>query len=289
MANSFDLKTYLKDIPFDIIGGAFFATGLYTFVKNADFAPGGVGGLAIIINHLTNIPIGILTIIINIPVIFITYRYLGKRFFLRSIKSIIITAFFMDAIFPRFPVYSGLPLMAAIFAGLTTGIGLALIYMRDSSTGGSDFWVLAIKKTRPHLSIGQINIMSDALIILSGGFVYDNIDAILYGIITMLISAFMIDKILYGISSGKFVFIITDHGLRIAEKIEEATGRGATLIKAIGTYSKNEKQIIICACSKSQVTKVRRSAHLIDEQALVIVTESNEVFGEGFKSVDSHI
>jgi len=164
-----------------------------------------------------------------------------------------------------------------------------LIYMRDSSTGGSDFWVLAIKKKYPHFSIGQVNIASSALIILFGGFVYDNINAVLYGIITTIITSIMIDKILYGISSGKVLLIISDRGMEIAELIEEMTGRGSTLIKAIGTYSKNEKNILICACNKSQVVKVRKAAHSVDDQALVIITESNEVFGEGFKEIDSYM
>ena len=283
------LLKLLQDIIYDICGGALLATGIYIFIKNANFAPGGVSGLAIIINHFSGLPIGVITLIINVPVIALTYRYLGRGFFLRSLKSMIISAFILDVVFPHFPAYTGEPLMSAIFAGLFTGIGLALIYMRDSSTGGSDFWVLAIRKRNPHLSIGQVNIASSALIIIFGGFVYENINAVLYGIITTIITSIMIDKILYGISSGKVLLIISDHGMEIAQLIEEMTGRGSTLIKAIGTYSKNEKNILICACNKSQVVKVRKAAHSVDALALVIITESNEVFGEGFKEIDSYM
>ena len=208
------------------MGGAFFAVGYYTFIKEASFAPGGVGGLAIIINHFSGLPIGIMTLVLNVPIALLTYRYLSKGFFLRSIKSMVISAFFMDVIFPLFPVYSGQPLLAAVFAGLTTGIGLALIYMRDSSTGGSDFAVMAIQKTYPHLSIGQVTMAIDGVVIALGGLVYDNIDAILYGIITTIISAVVIDKIMYGIGSGKLIIIISDHGDEIAQKIDEISGRG---------------------------------------------------------------
>lgn len=286
MKKKLQIHPWLCDLPYDIIGGAFFAVGYYTFVKDAYFAPGGVGGLAIIINYFTGLPIGIMTLILNAPIILLTYRYLSKGFFLRSLKSMIIAAFFMDVVFPLFPLYSGEPFLAAIFAGITTGIGLALIYMRDSSTGGSDFAVMAIKKANPHLSIGQVTSALDGAVILLGGFVYANIDAILYGIITTIIHSIIIDKIMYGIDAGKLLLIVSDYGTEIARKIDETVYRGATLLNAVGSYSKQDKHVVLCACSNSQAAKIRKAAHVVDPQALVIITESNEVFGLGFKPAD---
>ena len=271
------------DILYDIAGSILYAVGIYTFALNANFAPGGISGLSLMINHFTRLPVGAVSLILNIPVIIVSYRFLGKLFLLCSLKTMVISALFMDLAFPNFPIYRGNPLLAALFCGIFSGAGLALIFMRNSSTGGTDFLILTLKKLYPHLSIGQISLVCDAAVILLGGLVFRNVDAVLYGIVATAACTIAIDKIMYGIGAGKLAIIITDYGMELARKIDEDTGRGSTLIKAIGTYSMGEKQVIICACSKSQVIKVRNAAHKIDPSALIIITESNEVFGEGFK------
>ena len=151
-----DPKTLLVDVLYDIIGSVLYGAGMYTFAVSSNFAPGGVSGLAILVNYITGgkIPIGLCTVIINIPIILICIRTLGKMFFLRSVKTILISAVIVDYIMPLLPTYTGEPILAAIFGGILAGAGLAFIYMRDSSTGGSDFVILAIRKKtslRKHL------------------------------------------------------------------------------------------------------------------------------------------
>lgn len=197
------LKTFAVDTVYDVVGSILFAIGVYTFAKSADFAPGGVSGLA-------------------------------------------------------------------------------LIYMRGSSTGGTDFLIVTIKKLKPHFSMGQVTLMTDLVVIVLGGFVFGNIDAVLYGVISTYAASVIIDKIIYGAGSGKLAIIITTDGYATAKKIDEETGRGATLIKAIGTYSGIERHLILCACGKAEIFKVRNAAHAVDPNAFVMITEASEVFGEGF-------
>ncbi len=277
------IKKYAIETVYDIAGSILFSVGIYIFASGAGFAPGGVSGLAIILNHLFRVPIGTATLLLNIPIILISYKVIGRKFLLRSFRTMLISIIFLDVIFPLFPIYQGNHLLASVFAGVFTGAGLAIIYMRGSSTGGVDFLTLSVKKLRPHFSIGQITLALDSIVILLGGLFFKNIDAILYGIISTYASTAVIDKILYGAGSGKLAIIISNKGSEVAEAISRKTERGSTLIRATGTFSGQERHVILCACSNSEIIKVRNAAHSIDQKAFVMITEASEVFGEGFQ------
>lgn len=277
------LKTLAVDLVYDVIGNILFSVGVYTFAKSAEFAPGGVSGIALILNHLWGLPIGTMTLLINIPIILVSYKVLGRKFLLRSFKTMVISTIILDLVFPMTPVYVGNAFLAAIFSGVFMGAGLALIYMRGSSTGGTDFLIATIKKLKPHFSMGQATLMTDLVVIVLGGFIFGNIDAVLYGVVSTYASSVVIDKIMYGAGSGKLAIIITTDGFATARRIDEETTRGATLIRAIGTYSGAERHLILCACSNAELYKVRDAAQDVDPSAFVMITEASEVFGEGFK------
>ena len=162
------MKNFALDIGADVIGSILFAAGIYTFAGAGEFAPGGISGLALIINHLWGLPIGITSLALNAPIILFSFRLLGHRFFLKSIRTMIMNTFFVDVVFTHIPMYKGDRLTAALFAGALLGAGLAVIYMRGSSTGGADFLIMSVKKLRPHLSLGQVTMVLDLLIILLG-------------------------------------------------------------------------------------------------------------------------
>ena len=284
---SINKKELALDILFDILGGAIYAAGVYLFAKAAEFAPGGITGLAILINHyLKSVPIGIITLVLNIPIALFSYKVLGKRFFIKSVKTMVIVAVLLDFVFPHLTQYSGDPLMAALFGGAFLGIGLALIYMRGSSTGGTDFIILSIRKKRSHISIGQITLIIDGVIISLGGLVFGRIDAVLQGLVMTVTSTIVIDKIMYGVSSGKSLMIITEKGAEISKEITNVVGRGVTQMTGKGAYSGLEKQVLVCACSKSQTYKVREVVRRIDDKALVIINSFDEAFGVGFKGLN---
>ncbi len=270
------------DLASDIIGSIFYSIGIYSFAKLANFAPGGISGVALILNHLWGLPIGATSLVINIPLILLSYRIVGRRFMLKSVRTILINTLFLDFIFPLTPAYSGNSLLAALFTGVFFGIGLALIYMRGSSTGGTDFLTMSIKTLRPHLSLGVVTMAIDLVIILTGWPVFGNIDAVLYGLISTFVTSMVIDKIMYGTNAGKLAIIITTCGPQIAAKIDEVCARGSTSIRAQGSYTGTDRQVLLCACSKAEAYKVRSAAHLLDPSAFVMITETSEVFGEGF-------
>ncbi|MCI6706153.1 MAG: YitT family protein [Eisenbergiella massiliensis] len=271
------------DVLADIAGGLFYALGIYTFAKTANFAPGGLSGLALITHHLWGLPIGIMTLVFNIPVILLSFRLLGKRFLFKSLRSMIVCTLFVDFLLPAVsPPYTGSPLLAALYSGIFLGAGLAVLYMRGSSSGGTDFLTMSVKVLRPHMSLGAVTMIIDLIIILMGWPVFGNIDSVLYGIVATGVTSIVIDKIMYGVGAGKLIIIISDHGQEVADKIANAIDRGSTLIRAIGTYTGSERQVLLCACNKSQAFKVRSAAHEVDENAFVMITETSEVYGEGF-------
>ena len=157
-----------KDIATDIIGGILIAVGVYNFAAAAKFPMVGVNGIALIFYQLFGLPIGTVALILNIPIAICCFRLLGRRFFLNSVRTIIITSIIMDMIAPLFPIYQGDRLLSAICCGVLSGLGYAMIYMRDSSTGGSDFIMMSIKALNPHLSLGNIAFALDAVIVILG-------------------------------------------------------------------------------------------------------------------------
>lgn len=279
-----DMQRISVDILFDIIGGIFIALGAYNFAAAAHFPLVGFTGIALIFNHIFGLPIGAVTIALNIPVAILCYKILGKRYFFNSIKSLIITSVIIDYIAPRFPIYSGDTMLAAICTGVLSGIGYALIYMRNSSTGGADFIILSIKAKKPYMTIGKISFIMDCLIVLLGvAIVSRSINGLIYGIIISYIISVVIDKFLFGLTSGKMALIVTDKPSELAEKIDDVIDRGATFLKAKGSYSEEDKSVVMCACGNKQAFQLNEIIRETDPKAFMIIVESHEVFGEGFK------
>ncbi len=272
------------DLAVDVAASIIIAVGIYNFAMSADFPVAGFSGIAIIMYHLLNIPVGVGTILLNIPVAVFCYKFLGRDFFLRSIKTTVISSVFIDYVAPLFPVYQGNRLLAALCMGVLCGIGYAMIFMRSSSTGGQDFISMSIKKVKPHISLGMITFVLDMMTIAAGSIlVFRDVDGFIYGIIVTYLMAIVMDKIMYGIDEGKMTLIVTEKGDEMAQHIDEYSGRGSTILKGIGSYSKKEKAVVMCACNNKQMYTIKKIAHQIDPKAFTIIMESNEVLGEGFK------
>lgn len=272
------------DILIDIVASILIAVGVYNFAMYANFPVAGFSGIAIILYHLFGLPVGIGTILLNIPVSIFCYKFLGRTFFLKSVKSMIISSIFIDYVAPLFPAYEGSRLLAALCMGVLCGIGYAMIFMRGSSTGGQDFISVALKKVHPHISLGMITFALDMLTIILGTvLVFKDVDGLIYGIIVTYLMAIVMDRIMYGIDEGKMTFIVTEHGEDVAARIDEYSGRGSTILQGRGSYSGKQKDVVMCACNNKQMYTIKKMVRQIDPKAFTIIMESNEVVGEGFK------
>lgn len=278
-------RSVFTDILYDISGSILYAAGIYTFAGNAGFAPGGVSGLALITDHLWGFPVGTMTLLLNIPLVIISYRAVGRQLLIKSAVTMVISSLFLDVIFPMFPVYSGDRLIASVCSGAFLGAGMALFYLRGSSSGGIDFLALTIKKKRPHMTIGVIAMLIDLVVILLGWPVFGDVDAVLYGVLATFVSTVVIDKILYGAGAGTLAIIITERGKETAERISERAGRGVTSLRAVGAYTRTDREVLLCACSKAEAYLVKSAVQEADDKAFFMFTETSEVFGEGFKRI----
>ena len=278
------IKDILVDWIFDIIGGICYSIGVYTFAKMANFAPGGISGLALILNHLWGTPIGLTILILNIPLVLISYKVVGKRFLFKTARTMFVCTFFLDIVFPYTPAYTGNPLLAALYYGIFLGTSLTIFYMRGSSSGGTDLLTMTIKKFRPYLSLGAVTLTIDLFIISLGWIVFGDVDSALYGLAGTGVASLVINKVMYGADVGKMAVIITLDGQGVADEISSKIRRGSTVINAKGSYTKLERDVLLCACSKSQAYIVKKAVFDVDPKAFVMFTETSEVFGEGFIS-----
>lgn len=276
-------KELTIDIAADIVGNMLIAIGVYNFAANSGFPVAGISGIALIFYHLFGLPIGVMTVVLNIPIVLMCYKLLGKDFLLRSLRTMIIAWPLMDIVAPMLPVYSGDRMLSAICVGVFSGLGYALIYLRNSSTGGADFIIMSVRALKPHLSIGKIAFITDVVIVGLGGVLFGDTDSIIYGLILTYILSTVVDKVMYGIDAGKMTLIVTDHSKEVAAKIDEMTERGCTFLRGAGSYSGEDKMVVMCACSNKEMHKVHKAVKEVDNRAFLITMESNEVRGEGFK------
>lgn len=285
MINKEKINRICMDIVWECIGSFLIAISLYNFALNAKFPMTGFSGIAMIVYRLVEIPMGITTIVINIPVALLCYRLVGKEFMLRTIRCMVISSFFIDYIAPLLPLYSGDRMLAAIVTGVFGGIGYAVIYMRNSSTGGSDFLIMAAKAIYPHLKLGTITFIADFGIVLAGGIIFKDMDGIIYGVIINFFLAIVIDKVMCGLNSGKIAMIITEQGEDICDVIDACSGRGSTILDGRGGYKKGDKQVVMVACNPKQMYQVEKAVKEYDENVFIIVMDANEIHGEGFRVV----
>lgn len=270
----------------EILGCFISAAGIYSFAVAAEVPVTGVAGICAILYRLFGLPMGLSNVIINIPIIFFSYKLLGRPFLLRSLRCMILFAVFTDYLLPIMPVYTGNRLLATICGGVVVGIGDALIYMQNSSTGGLDFITMAIKAKHPHLPFGNLTFAAALAVILCNGVVFRDVDSIIYGLLFNFISAAVINKMMFGFSSSMLALIVTDDGKAACDEIDRVAERGSTILQGRGGYEGSPKDVVLCACSNKQLYEIEHAMQKLDPGCFIIMLQSNEVQGEGFRRLE---
>lgn len=262
------------------------AAGIYSFAVASGVPVTGIAGLCAILYRLFGIPMGLSNVLINIPIILFSYKLLGKSFFVRSVYCMALFALFTDYLLPQLPVYQGDRLLATLCGGVVCGIGDALIYMNNSSTGGLDFITMAIKVNHPHLPFGNITFAAALAVILLNGVVFRDVDSIIYGIMFNFASSAVINKMMFGFSSSMLAMIVTDNGKAACDAIDRVADRGSTILQGRGGYGGAPKDVVLCACSDKQLYEIEHAVQAIDPGCFIIMLQSNEVHGEGFRQLE---
>ncbi|MEG1631240.1 MAG: YitT family protein [Hydrogenoanaerobacterium sp.] len=278
-------RELMGDLACDILCGLLNGVSVAVFTAPNRIAPGGVTGLATIINYLTGLPIGTVGMLINVPLLFISFKLLGKRFTCLTLKSTLIMSLLIDLCGAFLPAYRGNLLLAAMFGGVTSGLGLGLVFMRGSTTGGTDILCRLAKRKMPHLPFGKVLLVLDGIIIIIAAVVYQNVESAMYALISILAATKMIDMIIYGLDKGKIVYISSACARDITAAIIKDMDRTATLVKSVGAYSGNEQEMVMCAVRDHEYPALKKIVLHTDPDAFMMVADAGEILGEGWRGI----
>lgn len=281
------IKGIFTDIVFFVVGCMFYAVSVSCFTAPNNIAPGGVTGIATVLNHLFGTHIGMMIIILNTPLIIAGFIILGWRFVMRSLVCLLTSSVMIDsiAIFFPFLVYTSNPLLAAIFGGVIGGVGLSLIYLRGGSTGGTDVAAKILNKYKPHLKLGTAIMIFDLSVVAAATFVYRDIELALLAVVTIFLVSQVIDKVMDGLDMGKLMFVVTKNTKEVGTAIMTKMDRGATVLKGEGAFSGEERNIIMCAVRRNEAFRLKQIVYDIDPNAFIMVGDASQIFGEGFRPI----
>lgn len=279
-------KNKWVNLLLEAVGCFISALGIYSFAVAAGVPVTGVTGICAILYRLFGLPIGIATILLNIPIVLFSYKKLGRAFFLRSLFCMVMFAVYTDTILTHLPVYQGDRLLATICGGVIGGIGDALIYMQNASTGGLDFVTMAIKVKHPHLPFGNLTFAAALAVIVLNGVVFHDVDSVIYGLLFNYLVAAVINKVMFGFASSMLALIVTDNGKAACEEIDRVADRGSTILHGQGGYNGDPKDVVLCACSNKQLYEIEQAMKQLDPGCFIIMLQSNEVHGEGFRRLE---
>ena len=269
-----------------LAASALYAAAIALFLDPNHLAPGGVSGIAIIINQLTQIPTGTLILIMNVPLMALGMWKLGFKFLLSTLVAVISSSIFTNLLAPYGPLTTD-PLLAACAGGALLAVGMGLLFKLGATSGGTDILIRVIKLKYKHLKTGSLFLITDCCVIAASALVFRNVDLALYAAIATILSSFCLDLVLYGRDEAKLVYLITDHEKAIANRLLEELEIGVTYLQGQGAYTRDNKKVILCAMAKRLLPRVQEIAMEEDPCAFLIVTSASEIFGEGFKDISA--
>ena len=278
------IKNIIINAVYVLIGVVLITISINSFFLKLKIAPGGVSGLATVIHYLTNISVGTIVFVLNIPLFIAGFLAFGKRFSLKTLAATFLLSFLLDnTLF--LPQITDDMLLASIFGGIIMGCGMAFVFKGGATTGGTDIAAKVVNKYFPSFNISEQLFFIDGLVVVFAMIVFKDFDIGLYSIITIWLSAKVIDIVFEGVGFAKAMFIISNNGEEIGNRIIEEVGRGVTGLNGEGLYLKNEKKVLLTVVNRMQIPVIKRIAKEIDKNAFVIITDVREALGEGFNKM----
>lgn len=279
-------RPWYIDYLFIFVGTGLMALAIQCIFEPAGLVTGGFSGIAIIIRKMTmglipgGIPLWLTNLALNVPVFLAALKIKGKRFIGRTAIGTVLLSFWLFVI-PQVDLTQGDAMLAAIFGGVITGIGIGFVLLAKATTGGTDMVAALIQKYARQYSVVQILQVIDGMVVLAGLYVF-GLKPALYAVVAIFITSKVSDALLEGLKYSKAAFIITDHYQEVSRAIMEQLDRGLTGLEATGMYSGNHKTVLYCVVSRKEMVELKDLVVEIDPHAFVIVTDAREVLGEGF-------
>ena len=283
--NATSMREYVVKYALVALGSALFAAGFQFFLYPNSIIVGGVSGIAMIINYLTGLPVGIMTIVLNIPLFIIAWKHFGGKFIISSLVGMLLSSVLVDvlAVIDYSPTDD--MLLACLIGGAIKGLGLGLIYYAGATTGGTDIIAKFVRLRFPYINFGTIVLLTDAVIIIAFAMIFDRVEAAMYAVIAMFVVSKVIDLVLYGIDNSSVCYIISENSEQLVKDITDKLHRGVTILSGEGAYSHKDKQVLLCVIKRTQIADIRKIIRNIDENAFFIVSDAKNVFGKGFGDI----
>lgn len=287
MKQSFSLRQ-LKNFFLVAFGCLLFALGFDLFLEPNHINVGGISGIGQIITHLTGFgSVALWSLLINVPLFLVSIKGVGRNFFLGSLLGMLLSSLFLEW-FLVLPIPQTDPLLACLYGGVLTGVGLGMVFVAGASTGGVDIIARLLRPTFPNLPIGRIMLFVDIVTVTLTGIVFQDINKTLYSAVTLYVCDMVLDGVVYGLDFSTVALIISDHHKAICEAISDKLERGVTLLNGQGYYSGQNKQVILCAIKKRQAAELKQLVTDVDSDAFIILQEAHQVLGDGFKRYNKH-
>lgn len=269
-------------VPATVLGSAVFAVGFAFFLMPGDMNAGGISGLAQVISHLLGFgSVGTLSILINLPLFILGGVKIGKRFFTGSLLGMVLSSILIDLL-DGLVVLELEPLVAVLYGGVLCGLGLGIVFVCGTSTGGSDILIRLLKLKYRNVPIGQISMYFDAAVVILTGIVFRDVTKALYTGVAVFVTSQVIDAVVYRFDYSKVALIISSEYEAIAREIGLKLDRGATFLHGEGSYHHNPTKVVLAAVKKQQVAELKELVTAIDPNAFIIVQEAHQVLGDGF-------
>jgi len=265
-----------------ILGAIIFSLGFDLFLEPNGLNAGGLTGLAMVLVHLLGFgSVGAATTLMNIPLFVLGGKKLGRKFFFGSLLGLLTLSVSIDLL-AVLPVPRVEPLLACLYGGVVCGLGLGLIFMSGSSTGGSDIVVRLLKMKFQHVPVGTINIAFDLVVAALTGIVFQDISRTLYSGVAIFVSGKIVDAVVYRFDYSKVALIISPQYEAIAQAIARELDRGATFLNGQGTFTGKETKVVLTAVKRQQLAELKALVVAIDPNAFIILQEAHQVLGDGF-------
>ena len=283
--NATSMREYVVKYALVALGSALFAAGFQFFLYPNSIIVGGVSGIAMIINYLVGLPVGIMTIVLNIPLFIIAWKHFGGKFIISSLVGMLLSSVLVDvlAVIDYSPTDD--MLLACLIGGAIKGLGLGLIYYAGATTGGTDIIAKFVRLRFPYINFGTIVLLTDAVIIIAFAAIFGRVEAAMYAVIAMFVVSKVIDLVLYGIDNSSVCYIISENSEQLVKDITDKLHRGVTILSGEGAYSHKDKQVLLCVIKRTQIADIRKIIRNIDENAFFIVSDAKNVFGKGFGDI----
>ena len=279
-----NLSRMVRDYLWIFLGSVLYSLSFDWFYVPNQIGFGGLTALGMILNYLSPaIPIGMVVLILNIPLFLLGWKFLGGHTLVSSLFAMTATSVLVDLIAAMYTFPSMDPMLAAIFGGVSLGVSLGMIFSKGATTGGTDLTARLLKLPFAWLPMGKLLMVVDLTMLLSVSLVFRSMESAMYGMISLYISTLVMDGVLYGLDQSKVAYIVTTRPQEIAAEIDRQMDRGATFLHGEGSFSREEKLVLMCAFKQKQIVPLKALVHELDPEAFLIVCDAHEVLGQGFR------